>query len=73
MQRLINSHRSSVELPAPMSSGVASGDFDPLIEVTFPKMCRRITTPMYATENKSIVFGLIDHPPASPTLNKELP
>ena len=39
-------HRSEVELSGPASSGVASGDFDPLIEVTFPKICKRITHPI---------------------------
>ena len=36
-----------------------------LILVTFPKMCRRITNPMYATENKRIVLGDIVQPSAS--------
>ena len=36
-------------------------------------MCSKITHPIYATENNNIVLGLIDHPPASPTENRELP
>ena len=33
--------------------------------VTFPKMCNKMTIPMYATENNNIVFGDICHPSAS--------
>ena len=40
----------------------------------FPNICRRITHPMYATENNNITFGDIVHPSASsPKNDRELP
>ena len=68
------SHRSPpVELlpPAvPVGGGVIGSTF--LIDVTLPNMCRRMTMPMYATENKRIVFGEMVHPSASSLKNDKL-
>ena len=39
--------------------------------VIFPKMCKSITNPIYATENSNIVFGDIFHPSASSPKNEK--
>ena len=71
---LMLSHRSPpVELlpPAsPVGGGVTVSVF--LIDVTFPNICKRMTIPMYATENNKIVFGEIVHPSASSLKNDKL-
>ena len=71
---LMVSHRSPpVELlpPAePVGGGVTVSVF--LIEVTLPKICKRMTIPMYATEKSKIVFGEMVHPSASSLKNDKL-
>ena len=68
-------HRSPpVELLPPASlpgGGVVIGS-DFLIDVTFPNICKRMTNPMYATENNRIVFGDMVHPSASSLKNDKL-
>ena len=56
--------RSVVELSAP-ESGIGPSLPGALIDEIFPNMCKRITQPMYATENNNMVFGDIVHPSAS--------
>ena len=60
-------HKSPVASSAPG----ATVDLSPVFMlVAFPKMCNKITTPMYATENNNIVFGDIYQPSASSPKNE---
>ena len=63
-----SSHRSPEVSLAP--AGCASGD-TLLMLLTFPKMWSKITNPMYATENRRIVFGDIDQPSAPSEQQKD--
>ena len=56
--------------PAASASGVTLAAPALFMLVTFPKMCNKMTTPMYATENNNIDFGDICHPSASSPKNE---
>ena len=56
--------------PVASASGVTVAPPALFMLVTFPKMCSKMTTPMYATENNNIDFGDINQPSASSPKNE---